>query len=1313
MKIVVIADDLTGAAEVAGAALRFGLTAEVQVGRIYASEADVIVVDADSRSSDTETATAKMLELTMQSLALRPDAMFKKVDSLLRGPVAAEIDAMRAAGGFQRCLLVCGNPRKQRTVVGGKIFVDGVPLHQTRFADDPEHPRPTNIVTELLSDCAATDIGDAICPADLQAHARHWHSRRWTTLAAGGAEFFEAAVAACMAGDDHAGKVLNLTASDDPTPMPDGDVLLISGSSMTQCDDWPIVPLQESKTSFELAAEVCNTLSYHGRAAIRAADAVGGSPAERVTRLAEVASRILASCRPSQVWIEGGRTASTLIRELGYQRLVAVANVGDGIVALRSVDENSPLYLIKPGSYPWIAGEGNDFQTRRTVPGYAMAKKWLPLAAFFCFSQSLVAQSPDVISIVDVLHEQCVDCHNAESQEGAVNLSRFRSLDDIDQDRSLWKTIFDVVEARQMPLPQSGYELDESQRQELLNFTRDALSRPDPTLKAIDPGKPILRRLTRLEYNNTVRDLFGLNYDIFMFPERLPVADKSYFTHGGNFQSPKFPNPNVAGTNTENESRRHGLVVQTSMHEYGTKYDVLLPQLGLPGDNRAEHGFANRGDALNFSPLLFEKYLQLASAIAGSERLLNDSPVMQELLNTEPSKPIPTAMTEDAVELSGEFAARERIGKEADQNDTWHHSFVGELTTAFEHGSGGTFDVPMTVNNQTIPGKGGVLKLRGKNGFLSINPNVDLWLTAFASADETSGDHLLTNRNKNEKVFELTFDGGDVADPPIQQFGVCVLARRNQSGRVRLAVMLSNGKRMTREADVNDSSGNVFFSWVAPSGTSIKKLAIDGSEFSGDYVLLDDLGFIFGEQEHSKDLAKTSKPAAIKSLGQEQRSTKERVARFLSRAYRRSVTETELKSALDFVADRVTAGETETAALRCLVQAVLSSPEFLFLAEPVANTKTPVRALQADELANRLSYFLWSSMPDDELLAVASCGEICDAVILRAQIGRMLAERSRSRELSESFAVQWLRLDQLYSSKPDRELFMSFYSGPQGKSTLHGPMMTEALLLFETVLVEDLSVLQLYDSNFTWLNEQIAKLYRLEGEFETARSLAVGEGLIPETLPNKTANSYWLRTSLPDRTRGGVLTMGGTLTLTSLPFRTSPIKRGAWLLETVFNRPPNEPKVAFVLEEAVNADDESLPSQTVRQLFEKHRSDPNCNSCHSRIDPPGFSLEVFDAMGRLRTHDGEQPVDASGTWNDHNFSTPAEFKDAIRANEHELVRGFVEHLLSYALGRELQHFDMQSVDKIVADSASDGYRISAIIEGIVHSYPFQHVRNQP
>ena len=166
------------------------------------------------------------------------------------------------------------------------------------------------------------------------------------------------------------------------------------------------------------------------------------------------------------------------------------------------------------------------------------------------------------------------------------------------------------------------------------------------------------------------------------------------------------------------------------------------------------------------------------------------------------------------------------------------------MTDAFERGSGGTFDIPPELNNEVIAGKGGLLKLRMQHDVLLINPNIDLWLAAFATANETSGDHLLTNRNKNEKVFELTFQGEGDFDPQIQHLGVCVLARKNQSGRVRLAAVLSDGQRIVREADINDESGNVFFSWVAPPSKSIDKLAVDGSEFSGDYVLLDDFGFI-------------------------------------------------------------------------------------------------------------------------------------------------------------------------------------------------------------------------------------------------------------------------------------------------------------------------------------------------------------------------------------------------------------------------------------------------------------------------------------
>ncbi len=346
-------------------------------------------------------------------------------------------------------------------------------------------------------------------------------------------------------------------------------------------------------------------------------------------------------------------------------------------------------------------------------------------------------------------------------------------------------------------------------------------------------------------------------------------------------------------------------------------------------------------------------------------------------------------------------------------------------------------------------------------------------------------------------------------------------------------------------------------------------------------------------------------------------------------------------------------------------------------------------------------------MPDEELFRLASQKQLTQPETLRRQVKRMVGERQRSRELSESFAVQWLKLDQLYSAKPDRKQFHEFYSGPQGKSTLHGAMLTEPLLLFETVLVENRSVIDLCDPSFTWLNEQLAELYGLQEPYrQTLQRLGV-----PTTQGDKPDAKAWYRVDLPDRSRGGVFTMAGPLMLTSLPIRTSPVKRGAWLLETIFNRPPMEPKVAFVLAESVADDKNHNGDFSVRQRFEKHRSDPNCNSCHSRIDPPGFALETFDAIGRLRTHDGSQPVDATGVWNGTPFNGPAQFKAALRDREHEFIRGFVEHLLSYGLGRRIEHFDMPAVNEIVNKSAKDGYRIESLIEGLVLSHPFRQTRN--
>ncbi len=274
----------------------------------------------------------------------------------------------------------------------------------------------------------------------------------------------------------------------------------------------------------------------------------------------------------------------------------------------------------------------------------------LSLAIITLAAVPAVAAPPAFAQVQSILSEQCFDCHNATTSEGGFDLERFESFDSTLRDRAVWKRVFDVVEAGQMPLRDSGYKLTADERGTLLDFAAALQAQPDPVLQAVDPGKPVLRRLTRLEYSNTVRDLFGLKYDVFMFSERLPVADKRYLLESGN--------------------EGLGTALQTSMREYGQKYDVLLPLQGLPGDNRAEYGYANRGDALNFSPLLLEKYLELAHAIAHSERLERDSPVMAGLLGRTWQPPAPvvaqgTTNPRETVPASPKYASNDNIANAA------------------------------------------------------------------------------------------------------------------------------------------------------------------------------------------------------------------------------------------------------------------------------------------------------------------------------------------------------------------------------------------------------------------------------------------------------------------------------------------------------------------------------------------------------------------------------------------------------------------------------------------------------------------------
>lgn len=916
--------------------------------------------------------------------------------------------------------------------------------------------------------------------------------------------------------------------------------------------------------------------------------------------------------------------------------------------------------------------------------------------------------------VLPILQSHCLDCHaDVEEPEGGVNLERFTNERQVLRERSIWAAVYEKVESRQMPPPKDHDPLSLVQRQTILRWIESVAAAPDLQLGVADPGKPILRRLTRLEYNNTVRDLLGLSTDVFMFPERLPIRDKAYFAP---------------------ETREMQSPLRVSVLEYGARMPSLLPNAGLPGDNRAEHGYRNRGDAMNFTPLMLEKYVALAAEIAGHPDLPRRSSVFATLLGIDPqtlpvarAKPNPADAVLPVTEASPDFAPDVEKLKKADGSSEWPTVFRNQIRDAFAEGRGGIVDLPESLGNHTVAGKGESLKVRFGSRSLNINPNADVWLAAFATAKATSSPLLMTNKTKGEKQFELTFSirdelaTNDDASQGIQQLGVCVLGRRGQSGAVTVSVTLTDGTESSLTAEIaTGDAGTTFFSFATTPGESIRRLLIDGSRFSGDYVLIDDIGFITNlPADRSTTAAKKApltppKDSPPESADTEPAATKSpvdeplvRLRRFTDRAFRRPVTDAEFAPLRSLYETSLASGAPETDSLRLAVRAVLASPSFLYLVEADATRDAGVRPLNDYELASRLSYFLWASLPDDELWQCAQRGKLHETETLVAQTARMLDD-PRSRELSESFATQWLRLDQLYTAKPDRQMFKSFYAGPQGKSTLHAELLVEALLLFETVLVEDRGILDFVDADYTWLNARLAAHYGLSADPENAADASAATNREVKTNDKSSAN-LWRRVSLDDRQRGGYLTMAGPMTVTSLPFRTSPVKRGAWLLETIFNRPPTEPRVAFAIEKD---SDESDTPRTVRQKFELHRNQAACYSCHIRLDPPGFALENFDPIGRWRMQDSGQPVDASGQWNDRAFAGAADFKQILRDDPHEFTRGFIEHLLSYALARDLEIFDMPTVAAIERTAAEDDFRLRTIVREIVLSYPFRHVRCQ-
>lgn len=504
---------------------------------------------------------------------------------------------------------------------------------------------------------------------------------------------------------------------------------------------------------------------------------------------------------------------------------------------------------------------------------------------------------------------------------------------------------------------------------------------------------------------------------------------------------------------------------------------------------------------------------------------------------------------------------------------------------------------------------------------------------------------------KELKLFEVA---AVEANPSVYEFRTKIPA-----GRHRFAAAFTNDFYDQKNPDPKNRDRN---------------LGVDYLEIAGP---IEPLGTV--SESHASIFVCGCKPG-VKHTAQCARSI---VTPLATRAFRRPATPAEVNRLVKYVALAEKEGESFERGVQLAVQAVLASPHFLFRVEldPAAVKPGSIRPLNDYELATRLSYFLWSSMPDEELFQLAAAGKLKTPKVTAQQVNRMLKD-PKAKALMEGFGEQWLTLRNLANFNPDGKRF------PTWNEDLRKAMLTETQLFFQSIVKEDRSILEFLDSDFTFVNERLAKHYGISG--------VTGE--------------QFQRVKLEGDHRGGLLGQASILAITSNPTRTSPVKRGKWVMEQLLGTPPPPPPPNVPeLEQQ-----EGKLTGTLRQRMEQHRKDPLCASCHTQMDAIGFGLENFDALGAWRTNDGEGPVDPSGTLpNGKSFQGPAELRKILKEQDRLFARNFTEKLLTFALGRGVEKYDRCNLDAMTASVGKQGFKLSTVVHEIVKSEPFRMRRPDP
>ena len=832
--------------------------------------------------------------------------------------------------------------------------------------------------------------------------------------------------------------------------------------------------------------------------------------------------------------------------------------------------------------------------------------------------------------IKPILQNYCYDCHGLKKTKGKVDLTNYNTWSDLEKNPELIEKLIDVLDKNEMPPEENKQPSDDQLKLVSLGLDKAFKNATAARSESVVPVR--LRRMNRFEYGNVVRDLFDLESWVYSINDRIIRNHNNYFRP----ETGKMPDVARVG------NRIMGL---QQMLE-----NRLLGVQAFPKDPPAENGFNNRGDHLSMTPTLMKAFLELSRSVLNADNFDKNCRVWNDLFQDPSQKPNQSKFGSINVDKSVETKS------------------TGLTISAWIRPTKTTNEW-QTIVRREDSWRRQLLSIGESDGIwgLWIGAGIGGKYVEFGAPFKASilgdGEWHHVAGTYDGKEINLYVDGELIGNKPI------IGELYNQSRQPMSIGSYKNGsyERESFHGDLNDI--RVFRSGLSQAQVKELKNGIK------EVALATMVGSWRTEVEEEPQLSEPVEKIAH-----------ERIEKFLHRAFRSPPDEKTLSLYTKYFDKSYDESGDFTASMKSIVSGAMASPRFIMVHDEASEASSN---FDSYSLASRLSFFLWCSIPDEELLLLAEQGKLQDPKVLAQQVDRMLNDR-RVKNFCDSFAPQWLKINNIVSASPDFKLYRDYYFGGDDKISykrgMH--MMLETLLNFETVFIENRPIMELIDADFTYRSHLLEEWY--EGRAAT----------YPINVNLRDIN--FTRKPLTDRRYGGVITTGAVMVMTSGPFRSHPITRGSWVSSVIFNDPPKPPPDDIP---DLIADDSTLKEQglTVRQKLKQHSKDVQCSGCHQKIDPLGFALENFDLLGRWRdNYRTGIKVDASGKlFGKHSFEDVVGFKDAILAEKDVFANAFIRHLLSFALGRELTLTDRIAADEITRASKQDNYQMREIIKHTV------------